>query len=305
MTELQALTDNVNSLRSTITQQLDESKREIKEKVDNLSETLQTTSNGIKNDVLAIRNHVINVLARENRVIRGRVQTLEERVLNLEKQVNRIEQNHRKSNFELDGIPASVTHDQLAPTIVKIVNTIVPETEKLTVKDVEACHRLPSRRKPAPTIVRMKRNHVDLIHTNRKKLKDVAGKVNLPNGTNIFVNHNLSPNMRVVDFNARKLVKEKVIAGAWFSNASVRIKCLNDQVLKINHKKDLFDAFPRYENFSFDTSFFESIEDRDMEKYDDLADMHDFDGELASYVNSNISLLEQNSNSSNGVVGTS
>ena len=52
--------------------------------------------------------------------------------------------------------------------------------------------------------------------------------------------------------------------------------------------------------------FFESIEDRDIEKYDDLADMHDFDADLSSYVNENLSLLEQTSNSSlNFVVGTS
>ena len=204
---------------------------------------------------------------------------------------NRIEQNNRKSNFELDGIPANVTQDQLAPTVVKIINSIVPD--KLTLNDVEACHRLGSKKKPAPTIVRMKRNHVDMVRINRKKLHDVAEKVNLPVGTNIWVNYNLSPNMRVIDFNARKLVKDKVIAEAWFANAAVKIKCLNGKVLKIDHEKDLFDAFPTYEHFTFDTSFFESIADRDMERYDDLGDISNFDDELISYVNSNIGLLEQ------------
>ena len=299
MSEIQVLTDNVNNLRTTLTQELQQNKQDITEKVDILNTTLQTTSNNIKNDVLAIREHVINVLARENRVMRSRIQTLEERMVSLEKQVNKIEQNNRKSNFELDGIPDSIKQDQLAPTIVDIVNTILPE--KVTLNDVEACHRLQSRRKPAPTIVRMKRNQVDLIRTNRKKLHDVAGKVNFPNGTHIFVNYNLSPNMRVVDFNARKLLKEKLIAGTWFSNASVRVKCFNGTVLKMDHEKDLFDAFPGYENFTFDTQFYENIEDLDIEKYDDLHGIDSFDDELTKYVNSNLSLLEQESTSQNGV----
>ena len=107
--------------------------------------------------------------------------------------------------------------------------------------------------------------------------------------------------MRVVDFNARKLLKEKLIAGTWFSNASVRVKCFNGTVLKMDHEKDLFDAFPGYENFTFDTQFYENIEDLDIEKYDDLHGIDSFDDELTKYVNSNLSLLEQESTSQNGV----
>ena len=48
----------------------------------------------------------------------------------------------------------------------------------------------------------------------------------------------------------------------------------------MDHENELFDAFPGYENFTFDTQFYESIEDRDIENYDDLHGIDGFDGEL-------------------------
>jgi hypothetical protein len=223
----------------------------------------------IKQDILQIRNHVINVLSQENRNLRLRVQTLEERVLNVEKQVNRVEQNHRKSNLELDGIPDSVGHDALAPKIVEIVNAIsAPET--ISIKDIEACHRLYSKRKPSPTIVKMKRNLIDMVHRNRKNLQGIDTKVGLPPGTKIFVNHNLSPNMRVIDYNARLMEKKEVIAGAWFSNASVRVKCQNGNIIKCDHERDLYDAFPSYEGFTFNSDLYDRVSNLDVEQCDDL-----------------------------------
>ena len=55
------------------------------------------------------------------------MRTLEARLLQLEKTTNRIEQNHRKNNIEFDGIPSSVSDENLVDTVVNIVKDIRKE----------------------------------------------------------------------------------------------------------------------------------------------------------------------------------
>ena len=271
MSELLTLKESIANVEHNLKQDIKLNADNLLLQVKSLESTFNHTAEGIKEDVLAIRNHVIGVLVKENRELRSRVQTLEGRMIKVEKQVNRNEQNSRKANFELDGIPESITQDQLAPNIVEIVNTI--SNEKITLNDVEACHRLRTAKKPSPTIVKMKRNHVEMIRKNKKNLMGIGNKVNSLNGSKIFMNYNLSPSMRTIDFNARKLLKEKLVSGAWFSNSSVRIKCLDGRVINIDHEHDLFDSFPSYEGFTFDTVFYDRVANHDMEQYDDLVEM--------------------------------
>ena len=258
---VEVLTQSIDDLKSTLLAKLDVNNKDVSLKVNVLEESLANTSKELTDAVFHIRNHVLNLLREENVCLRDRVHTLEARMIKVERQVNRVEQNHRKNNVEFAGITDNVPQEELAPTVVKIVNAV--SDVKIDVKDVEAVHRLYSKRTPKPVIVRMKRNVIDSVRDNRKKLKDVANKLNIQ-GQGIFVNYNLSPNMKAIESNARKLLKDGVVSGCWFSNASVRVKCLNGKTLSLDHEIDLFEAFPCYEGYSFDTNFYDKVLNDDL-----------------------------------------
>ena len=53
--------------------------------------------------------------------------------------------------------------------------------------DIEACHRHRSKVVPKPTIIQTKRAIVDQIFEKRKKLAEVAIRVELPERTKIYI----------------------------------------------------------------------------------------------------------------------
>ena len=165
--------------------------------------------------------------------------------------INQVEQNHRKSNVEISGIPANVDDGDLKSAVVRIVNFITEG--QYTHRDVEASHRLGGR-SPKPTIVRMKRNILDDVKANANKLKNVDVALNFPQGTRIYVNDNQSPSMKNLARNARFLKEDGLVEDTWFLNAAVKVKAAG-QFHKITHEMDLIRIAPKYENFSFDTSF--------------------------------------------------
>ena len=59
-------------------------------------------------------------------------------------------------------------------------------------------------------------------------------------------------------------------------DAAVRIKLKNGGNLVVTHESELYEAFPQYENFSFDTDFMDRIINDDLEKMDDL--VGDYEG---------------------------
>ena len=70
--------------------------------------------------------------------------------------------------------------------------------------------------------------------------------------------------MKSIEHNARKLLKDGLIKGCWFSNASVRVQCLDGRSLSFDHELDLFEAFPGYEGYTFDTNFYDKILNNDL-----------------------------------------
>ena len=265
--ELKSLVDGLSSKIEILGNTINDNKT-------SLEETITRSTNKITADIAHIRGHIISKLVEENRSLRSRVRTLELRQLALEKTVNKIDQNHRKNNVELDGIPSNIKDEDLTENVIRIINDITKEN--VTEKEIEACHRVYSKKNPKPTIIRASRNLLDKFRRNKKSLKDISARLNFPNGTKIFLNDNLSPSMRSVYFNARMLKKDGFIEDTWFSNAAVRIKLKNGENLVVTHESELFEAFPRYENFSFDTKFIDRIINDDLEKLDDL--VGDFDG---------------------------
>ena len=256
MATVESLSKDISNLKTILLDQINVKSNDITTKVTELEDVVSKSTKELNDSIFHVRNHVLSILRDENVALRNRVYTLEARLIKIEKQLNRVEQNNRKNNFELDGIPQSVGQDELAPTVVNIVNSI--SEKKIELNDVEAVHRLQSKRKPQPVIVRMKRNFIDSVHKNKKKLKDVAGTLNL-SSNGIYVNHNMSPTMKRIHSNAKNLLKDGLISDVWFSNMAVKIKCLNGRVLQCNHEIDLYESFPCYEGFTFESDFYDRV----------------------------------------------
>ena len=269
-------TDRFAQLESLINKRFDN----FANRFDNLEQ-----SNAQITNTLSDRQFILTDLARENRQLKKHVQTLEDRLLKLEKQVNNTEQNNRKNNIEVDGIPSSVSDQDLRGVVAILFNHI--SESDITIADIEVAHRLQSKTSPKPTIVRLKRNLIAELKTKdaRGKLKDIATRMNFPRGTKIFLNDNQSPNMRSLSYNARLLKSHHIISDTWFSNAAVRIKRTpTSRPIKITHEKDLVDEFPSFEHFTFDMEFYDRRRDEeDLVQYDDLRgysdDEHGFERE--------------------------
>ena len=165
MASVESLSTDISNLRITLLDEIKANENNITNKVVALEDVVSKHTKELNDSIFHIRNRVLTILREENVTLRNRVHTLEARLIKIETQLNRVEQNHRKSNLELDGIPQSVTQEELAPTVVKIYNAI--SGKKLEVDDVEAVHRLHSKKNPKPVIVRMKRNFIDTVHKNK------------------------------------------------------------------------------------------------------------------------------------------
>ena len=247
-----------------------------------LKDAITRSAADIQKDIAHIRGHIITKLMVENSDLRTRVSYLERRFLSLEKTTNKIEQNHRKSNLEFSGIPRDVNDDQLKQTVADIINDITEEN--ITTKDIEACHRLQTKQNPKPTIIRANRSLLEKVRKNRKSLRGIGDRLKFPPHTKIFVNDNLSSNMKSIDYNARKLAKDGAIQYTWFSNAAVRLKCLDGSTIIATHEADLYENFPAYQHFSFDTSMYDRILNADMEEVEEHTRMDMFNTDVLETV---------------------
>ena len=225
-----------------------------------MEDTLTAHTNKVVEDIMKIRSVHIDYLVKSNQALQRknyeletRVTQVEDRLAKVERQLNQVDQNHRKNNVEISGIPTSVDDESLPASVLRIVNFVTGMD--YTIGDIEACHRLAAPFSPKPTIVRMKRNIIDSLKRNSRKLKGAAEALNLPPGCKIFINDNLSPVMRQLSNHARCLKNDGVIEDTWFSNAAVRVKTAGGRVHRITHEMDLIKIAPRYRDFNFDTTF--------------------------------------------------
>lgn len=126
---------------------------------------------------------------------------LKEGTINLERKVIQDNQYHRLENVEISGIPAAVKSDDLEEKVIGIANVM---GVNLQPHDFAACHRMP---KGDTTIARfVNRKVVDALFANCRKLKDAdLSSVLGANHPPVYVNTNLSPELRNMRWKAKKL----------------------------------------------------------------------------------------------------
>ena len=160
--------------------------------------------------------------------------------------------------MEIDGIPRSITQDQLENTVCKIFNS-VPNIQ-CQPEHLEACHRITAR--SATTIIKFKnRKMKEKIVDNRKKITAIDTESLGIGSTRIYLNNNLTPKHKELAFNCHQLKRDKLIEDAWNSNANVKVRGKDGLIHNIEHELDLYRLFPDYGKFTFHIDFLANAEE--------------------------------------------
>ena len=252
MTTVKDLKKLFDNLETNINQKIANLEDELKKDNADLKKKNDDNTIIIQEDILQIRNTVILRLSTDNETLRSRVKTLEERLVKVERTMNLNQQNSRKNNLEIHGLPDNIQQTNLKSQIVKIVNALDIRCGE---DDIEACHRLKSKFSPKPTIIRARRNLLEKIVDKRKEVNNIVTAVGLPQDTKIYVTNNLCPHMKSLAYECRLLKQKNRIKDTWSFNGVLKIKRLNDDIIKISHEVDLFKLFPDFVDFSFNKIF--------------------------------------------------
>ena len=179
--------------------------------------------------------NTINTLTEETKEIHCSFKRLESEIVVVKKvndalikQLSSVErhcwknaQYSRQECVEIVVIPSSVEHDQLQPTVCRILHHIVANISR---DKIEACHRLG--KNSGRTIVKFSRRK-DCEHTMnfKKDLKDLdATDVDLPAGTKLYSNDSLCPYYRGLRNEAKKSWNKKKIFFYLTVSDTVRIR---------------------------------------------------------------------------------
>ena len=231
-----------NNLQGSI-QELSET---LTESINNLRVTIETRFNNIdgnltqvNNDLLHIKEHLIQKLLDENASLRSKVSKLEgDLQQNLQKQ--------RENNIEISGIPTEVNDEELETTAISILTAIDCHVQP---NDIQACHRLPSKRGEKKTIMKfVNRKNAEMALQNRKRLmelqtKDLGEKFN--GEEKIFINENLTPYFANLAWKCRLLKRKGWLSGLKVFGGTIKISTGDsNEFYKIRSDEDLVDFFP-------------------------------------------------------------
>jgi chromosome segregation ATPase len=184
------------------------------------------------------------------------IEALQHKLASVEFSCHRSQQNSRKFNLEIDGLPMEIGDepDKLEEVAIKIFAKMDVRCEP---KDIEAIHRLPSKTGIKGTIVRLHRRKLrDDILQNKMKLKNLKDwQLDVPGLTEtsaIYVKPNLCPYYKMLAFNCRLLKKNELIrATSVDDDGTVKIKTFDNETVKIQHETRLRKLFPHFRWFKF------------------------------------------------------
>lgn len=172
----------------------------------------------------------INELKAENTVLKDRIVALEQR--------------ERNSNIEITGFPQT-SNENTRNIVEKIAFKV---GLKLEVRDILACHRVPTRvpNKP-PNIIahlrdRLLRAQFVSACKNFNKTKGYLSAniihESLPN-TKIYVNEHLSPDMKVLRATVKQKANESGYKYVWVEEGRIKVRRDKEKPLIIRHPADL------------------------------------------------------------------
>ena len=165
--------------------------------------TINTLNKGIKETNRSFKNLESEIIA-----VKKVNDALVKQLSSLEPKCWKNAQYTRREYGEVVGIPSSVEHDQLEPTVCRILHHI---GVNISGDKIEACHRMGIN--SDRTIVKFLSRR-DCEHTMcvKKDLKDLdATELDLPAGTKLYIYDSLCPYYRGLWNETKKLEQEKNI----------------------------------------------------------------------------------------------
>ena len=167
------------------------------------------------------------------------IESISRRVLEAEKEIISTNQYIRRNNLVLNGIPDTVSHDDLQSTCADIVNRLGYYVSDY---EIEGCHRLPKKKghKTAPVIVRFtNRKVVEYVIKNRTQLSKIGLNYK------VFANEDLNRSNEDIKYECIKLQKMNLLTKftTWNGNIKVTVNP-GDFPIRIAHLNDLEVMFP-------------------------------------------------------------
>lgn len=166
---------------------------------------------------------------------------LQERVIDLERQCWANAQYSRRECLEVSGIPNSVKQDELEDKVLTIFKKVGCDIKS---ENIEACHRVGRQNK---VIIKFsRRKDCQQIYSVKRDLSKLDMKeVDLPEGTQVFVNQSLCPYYKSLWSKSKKLLSLGKIHSFFVSNSTIKLKLQeNGEPVAITHSSDFRKYFP-------------------------------------------------------------
>ena len=142
--------DNTRSKEMSESKILDEISKLREELVENFKKSFTD----IKDEIINLKEVIIRNLQNESKRLNDEVNQLQEKIISLESKTNSVEQYGRRYDMEINGIPSSISDDNLESTVINVLSKAT--NVHVTADDVEACYRIgKSKGNSKKTIVRL------------------------------------------------------------------------------------------------------------------------------------------------------
>lgn len=235
--------DSVVDSGNSVLKKLTEAVNKLSDTVEELNKKTTANHTSLTNDIASIRNTVIKNLKESHTKLTVKVESMETKIIALETQLGSVAQRSRENNIEFQGIDNLIEDTVLEGTVIKLMSAMEIECFPW---DIQGCHRLPARKGSLtkPVIVKfISRKKPELIVSNRSKLNCNLSHIDGLGSSSIYVNLNLSPYFKRLDYFCRRLKKEGKVDFCSISHTNATIK-FSEKYHKICHIQDLKELFP-------------------------------------------------------------
>ena len=166
---------------------------------------------------------------------------LQERVIDLERQCWANAQYSRRECLEVSGIPYIIKQDELENKVLTIFKKVGCDIKN---ENIEACHRV--RRQNNVIIKFSKWKDRQQVYSVKKDLGKLDMKeVDLPEGTQVYINQSLCPYYKSLWSKSKKLCTLGKIHSFFISNSTIKLKLQENSVpVAITHNSDFQKCFP-------------------------------------------------------------
>ena len=127
----------ISDLRLDMERKFENTNKRLEELNDHLKTNIVDQMN---ESVMSIKDTVIDALKEDNAQLRNKVELLEKKLSEVEISRNKLEQNTRRNNIEIQGIPPQIPDEKLEEKVIEVFGAV-------TKNNVEDCHRLGKRSK--------------------------------------------------------------------------------------------------------------------------------------------------------------